>query len=101
MPSSIEELNERLEARNLLGIYSSLNNSSLQKTVETFSGKNFSEFKNQLSDLLVKKIVPISLEIKKLLDDRSYLDKILLEGVEKANSIASKKIDRIKEILGF
>ena len=101
MPSSVEELNERLEARNLLGIYSSLNNSSLQKTVETFSGKNFSEFKNQLSDLLVKEIEPISLEIKKLLNDQPYLDKILLEGVEKANSIASKKIDRIKEILGF
>jgi len=101
MPTSVEELNERLEARNLLGIYSSLNNSSLQKTVETFSGKNFSEFKNQLSDLLVKKIEPISFEIKKLLNDQPYLDKILLEGVEKANSIASKKIDRIKEILGF
>ena len=101
MPSSVEELNERLEARNLLGIYSSLNNSTLQNTIENFSGKNFSEFKNQLSDLLVKKIEPISLEIKKLLNDQPYLDKILLEGVEKANSIASKKIDRIKEILGF
>ena len=101
LPSSVEELNERLEARNLLGIYSSLNNSTLQNTVENFSGKNFSEFKNQLSDLLVKKIEPISLEIKKLLNDQPYLDKILLEGVEKANLIASKKIDRIKEILGF
>ena len=101
MPSSVEELNERLEAKNLLGIYSSLNNSTLQNTVENFSGKNFSEFKNQLSDLLVKKIEPISLEIKKLLNDQPYLDKILLEGVEKANLIASKKIDRIKEILGF
>jgi len=101
MPSSVEELNERLEARNLLGIYSSLNNSTLQNTVENFSGKNFSEFKNQLSDLLVKKIEPISLEIKILLNDQPYLDKILLEGVEKANLIASKKIDRIKEILGF
>ena len=101
MPSSVEELNERLEAKNLLGIYSSLNNSTLENTVENFSGKNFSEFKNQLSDLLVKKIEPISLEIKKLLNDQIYLDKILLEGVEKANLIASKKIDRIKEILGF
>ncbi len=101
IPSSVEELNERLEAKNLLGIYSSLNNSTLQNTVENFSGKNFSEFKNQLSDLLVKKIEPISLEIKKLLNDQPYLDKILLEGVEKANLIASKKIDRIKEILGF
>jgi tryptophanyl-tRNA synthetase len=36
-----------------------------------------------------------------LLRDKLYLDKILLEGVEKANSIASKKIERMKEIIGF
>ena len=40
-------------------------------------------------------------EIKKLLGDKSYLDKILLDGVEKAKIIASKKIERIKEIVGF
>ena len=101
MPSDIKELDERLEAKNLLGIYSSLSNSSLQNTIENFSGKNFAEFKEQLSDLLVEKIAPISLEIKKLLGDKSYLDKILLEGVEKADAIASKKIERIKEIVGF
>ena len=99
--ASIDELRKRPEVNNLLGIYSSLSEESLEKIINTFSGKNFSEFKNQLSDLLVKKIEPISLEIKKLLNDQPYLDKILLEGVEKANSIASKKIDRIKEILGF
>ena len=54
-----------------------------------------------MSQVLVEKIQPISSEIKKLLDDQSYLDKILLEGVEKANIIASKKIKRIKEIIGF
>ena len=43
----------------------------------------------------------MKMKIKKLLNDQPYLDKILLEGVEKANLIASKKIDRIKEILGF
>ena len=47
------------------------------------------------------KIEPISNEIKKLLGDKSYLDEILLDGVEKANLIASKKIERIKEIVGF
>ena len=101
MPNGLQELDERPEAKNLLGIYASLTNTTLDKSIENFSGKNFSEFKNQLSDLLVKKIEPISLEIKKLLNDQPYLDKILLEGVEKANLIASKKIDRIKEILGF
>ncbi len=101
MPQNIKELDERLEAKNLLGIYSSLNNSTLENSVKNFAGKNFSEFKEQLADELVNKIEPISNEIKKLLGDKSYLDEILLDGVEKANSIASKKIERIKEIVGF
>ncbi len=101
MPQDIKELDQRLEANNLLGIYSSLTNSTLENSVKNFAGKNFSEFKEQLTEELVKKIEPISNEIKKLLGDKSYLDKILLDGVEKANLIASKKIKRIKEIVGF
>ncbi len=101
IPKDIKELDERLEAKNLLGIYSSLTNSTLQKSVDNFGGKNFSEFKEKLAEELINKIEPISKEIKKLLEDRRYLDEILLDGVEKANSIASKKIERIKEILGF
>ena len=50
---------------------------------------------------MVDKIEPISKEIKKLLEDKIYLEQILLEGVEKANLIASKKIDKMKEIVGF
>ena len=101
MPQDIKELEERLEAKNLLGIYSSLTNSTLENSVKNFVGKNFSEFKEQLAEELVNKIEPISNEIKKLLGDKSYLDNILLDGVEKANLIASKKIERIKEIVGF
>mgnify|MGYP001435933353 FL=1 len=101
MPSNIKELEERLEAKNLIGIYASLTNSSLEKSVQNFAGKNFSEFKENLSEVLVDKIEPISKEIKKLLKDKIYLEQILLEGVEKANLIASKKIDKMKEIVGF
>ncbi len=101
MPNNINELDGRLEAKNLLGIYSSLTDSSLKDSVEIFAGKNFSEFKERLTDELINKLDPISKEIKKLLGDKSYLDKILLDGVEKANLIATKKIERIKEIVGF
>ena len=91
----------RLEAKNLIGIYASLTNSNIEKSVECFIGKNFSEFKEKLSEVLVDKIEPISLEIKKLLNDQTYLNNILQVGAEKANSIASKKIQNIKEIVGF
>jgi tryptophanyl-tRNA synthetase len=101
MPKETKDLDGRLEAQNLLGIYTSLSNSTLENSLKKFAGKNFSEFKEELSELLVKKILPISEEIKKLLKDQSYLDSILLDGVEKANKIASKKIINIKELVGF
>ena len=101
LPSTIEELEKRPEAKNLIGIYSSLMNNSLQKSIDEFAGKNFSEFKEKLSDVVVKEINPISLKIKELLDDKVFLEKILKGGYEKANEIASKKIKKIHEIVGF
>ena len=100
-PSSTEELNQRPEAKNLLGIYCSLTNTNLENSIKNFSGKNFSEFKENLSEALIEKIYPISLEIKKLTNDKTYIDKILNDGYEKANEIASKKLKKIQEILGF
>jgi len=101
LPSSTNELNERPEAKNLLGIYSSLTNSTLDKSINEFDGKNFSEFKEKLSQVLVEKINPISLEIKKLTNDKGFLDKILLEGHQKANNISSDKVKKMHEIIGF
>ena len=101
LPSNTQELEKRPEAKNLLGIYSSLTNSSLENSIKEFSGKNFSEFKDNLSQVLVEKIVPISTEIKKLMNEKNYLDEILLDGYKKANDIASKKLKKIHEIVGF
>ena len=98
---AFEDLNKRPEAKNLIGIYSSLADLKLEKTINKFSGKNFSEFKENLTQVLIDKIIPISVEIKKLLDDKNYLDEILLDGSKKAEDIASKKIKKIHEILGF
>ena len=101
LPNSIDELNKRPEAKNLIGIYCSLTNTTLENSIKNFSGKNFSEFKESLSLVLVEKISPVSLEIKKIMDDKTYVDKILNDGFEKANEIASKKLKKIHEILGF
>ena len=101
MPSENKNLLERAETENLLGIYSCLKNQNIEISIKEFKGKNFSEFKNILSDVLIEKIEPISSEIKKLLKDEKYLDEILLEGSGKADKIASKKIKEIKEFGGF
>ncbi len=101
MPDKVDDLKKRPEVLNLLGIYSSLSNQALEKIISEFEGKNFSSFKESLSDLLVEKIEPIGKKIKDLLKDEKYLDKILSNGAEKANNLASKKISEMKKLVGF
>ena len=54
-----------------------------------------------MSELLVDKIDPIGKRIKDLLKDENYLDKILAKGSQKANNLATKKINEIKTLVGF
>jgi len=83
LPSDDKNLSERPEVENLLGIYSNLNNQSLNNSINEFSGKNFSEFKEKLADLVVEKITPISNEINKLQKDNNFIDSVLSDGAKK------------------
>ena len=77
------------------------NRDELENSIKEFSGNNFSDFKNKLAELVAEKISPISKEINKLLKETTLIDKILLEGSEKAQDIASKKVKEMKKIIGF
>ena len=101
LPDDDKNLSQRPEVENLLGIYSSLSNQSLKNSINEFSGKNFSEFKEKLVDLVVEKISPISIEINKLQKDNNHIDTVLKEGGKRANVIASKKVEEMKKIVGF
>jgi len=101
IPENDAGLSKRPEVENLLGIYSSLSNQSLDKTLSEFSGKNFSDFKKNLADILVEKISPISKEIRKIQKDKSFIDNVLHNGAQKAEKIAKSKVDEMKKIIGF
>ena len=101
IPSKINELKNRHEAINLVSIYSSINNVSVEKVLDEFGGKNFSTFKSKLSELVVEKICPIGKEIKKLLKDESYLDGVLEKGAKRADSIATTNLKEIYKIVGL
>ena len=100
-PTSIDNLKSRPEIENLIGIHSNLSGIKIEDLLSKFNGQNFSLFKEHLSELLVKKISPISREINRLNKDISYIDQVLREGSEKAKELSSKKIEDIKKKFGF
>ncbi len=101
IPENDKNLKKRPELENLLGIYSSLSDQNLDKTINEFSGKNFSDFKKKLSDIIVENISPISKEIRNILKDKETIDTILLNGAQKAEKLARIKVNEIKKIVGF
>ena len=101
IPEKIEDLKNRPEALNLLTIYSSITDSTLEKTLKEMVGKDFSKFKENLSDALIATICPIGKKIKDLNKDRSYLSKVLQDGSIKARKIAERNLNQVKEIVGF
>ena len=101
IPEKIEDLKNRPEALNLLIIYSSITDSTLEKTLKEMNGKDFSKFKENLSDALISAICPIGKRIKDLNNDKSYLLKILKDGSNRARKISEHNLNKIKEIVGF
>ena len=101
LPENITELNSRPEAQNLISIFASLQDNSIEKIVSEYAGKEFSVFKKDLADLAASKLEPISGEINKLMGDTSHLDSILKDGKEKAIAVAEPVLEKTKEIIGF
>ena len=101
IPEKIQELNDRPEALNLLNIYTSITNTTMDKTLVEMSGKDFSKFKEKLAEVLIDTICPIGKKIKELNKNKDYLINVLKTGSSKAQKIAQKNFNEIKEIVGF
>tara|TARA_B100000029_G_scaffold497383_1_gene564923 strand:- start:353 stop:1351 length:999 start_codon:yes stop_codon:yes gene_type:complete len=101
IPFSKEELENRPEARNLIGIYAALSQKLEIEVLNMFGGKGFGVFKPALADLAVSVLEPINTELVKLLDDKPYLKMILNNGSERAKDISSKVLSDVYKVMGF
>ena len=101
LPSTKEDLKQRPEAENLISIFASLQNSSIENVISEYAGKEFSDFKRDLIDLSVSKLGPITTEMNKLMTDTSYIDSVLNDGKDKAINVAEPVLRKTKEIIGF
>ena len=101
IPATEKELEKRPEALNLLNIYADINKTSLTNVLKDMQGKEFSYFKNQLSESLISIIGPVGKKIKELLDDKGHLEAVLKKGKEKASKKAEENLKKVREIVGL
>ena len=101
IPENLKSLEKKPEALNLINIFSEIANVSSEKVLNEMSGKDYSFLKSKLAERLIEEITPVGKEIKKLLEDKSHLTRVLKKGKEKANIIAEENLKNIREIVGL
>ena len=91
----------RPEIYNLLNIFAVFAKKTPQQIAFEYENSGYGKFKQDLADLLIASLQPISTKISQLLDDKIYLQKILQEGRFYAKQIASKTKDDVYKIIGL
>ena len=101
LPDTLEGLDGRPEARNLINIYAALADMSPAQVIADHAGQQFGTFKPSLADLAVAKLSPISSEMARLMGDPSEIDRILSRGSERARDITAPILRRTYDIVGM
>ncbi len=92
---------EQHGVKNLLNIYASLTNTSIEDSVKHFEGANYGKFKGEVAEAINETLRPIQAEKSRLLDDKSYLANIYNAGSQKANEKANIKLQEVKSKIGL
>ncbi|WP_341704627.1 tryptophan--tRNA ligase [Ferrovibrio sp.] len=101
LPDSIDGLEGRPEAANLMGIYAALAGQTLEQAVADCAGRGFAEFKKLLTEVAVSHLAPITAEMRRLTADPGYVDGILRKGGERARALSAPVVAEIYDTVGF
>jgi tryptophanyl-tRNA synthetase len=95
----IEYSDSQPAIKNLINIYSLLDNVKPKEIEKIYKNKGYAEFKNDLAEIVIGFLEPFQEKYNNL-EDRDVL-RILEEGAEKVRTLAKKKMEEVREKMGF
>jgi tryptophanyl-tRNA synthetase len=101
LPESPDGLEDRPEARNLVGIYGAITGESVEQVLTRFAGQGFGAFKPVLADAVVNLIAPIRQRLGDLRRDPAELDRILADGAARATELGAPTLAAAKTAVGL
>jgi tryptophanyl-tRNA synthetase len=86
---------------NLLTIHSALSGKSVSDLENEFSGKGYGDFKTAVAEVVIAKLEPIGKRTRELMDDPAELSRVLSNGAQKANEVASTTLKAAYSAIGL
>lgn len=87
--------------KNLLDIYSKLDNKSIESLVSMYEDKGYGDFKNDVAEVIVETLKPIKDQYEYLLSNKDYLEDIYAKGAQKAEYQARKTLRKVYKKVGL
>ena len=101
LPSEPAGLNDRAEARNLVGIMAALQGTDAAGVLAKYGGQGFGTFKDALAEVVVSHLAPIAGETRRLLADPGTVERVLRDGAERASTLADPIVREAERLVGF
>jgi tryptophanyl-tRNA synthetase len=101
LPDNAKALEDRAEAKNLVGIYAAVTGESIEQVLSRFAGQGFGQFKPALADALVALIAPIRQRLDDLRKHPEELDRILADGAARAAELGAPVLVKAKAAVGL
>lgn len=100
-PDRVDDLAERPEVANLVGIYAALSGQTDAQIIAQYAGGQFGPFKSDLADVAVAKLSPITDLMSRYLADPAEIDNILAAAADRATEISEPILAQTRDIIGF
>jgi len=101
LPADPALLDNRPEAKNLVGIYAAVKDQSVEQVLAQFAGQGFGAFKPALADAVIALIAPIRSRLEDLRQHPEELDRILAEGAARAAALGAPVLAAAKVAVGL
>jgi len=101
LPDKPDGLDDRPEAKNLVGIYAAITGETVEQVLGRFAGQGFGAFKPTLAEAVVELIAPIRGRLDELRRDPAELDRILADGAARAAELGAPTLAGAKVAVGL
>jgi tryptophanyl-tRNA synthetase len=101
LPSDPAGLDERPEAKNLVGIYGAVTGETVAEVLARFAGEGFGAFKPALADALIALLEPLRTRLEEFRADPAELDRILADGSDRAAALGAPTLAAAYEAVGL
>ena len=86
---------------NLMSIYGAVTEKTFDEIEKEFMGKGYGDFKAAVGEAVADALSPMQKEFKKIIADKTYLEKCMKEGAEKASAVSRRTLRKVNKKIGF